>query len=186
MHVPGHSDRGSGAVVVGATVDVIGRRVDWGLCFVVLTARVLSQHTDPCLQLDVREISTEGRSQNAAIMLSKQNPGHRGAAAVVGGWYVVGRRVVDTTFLLLSLVSAPLVIQQLPSSGQNASLSMPSQKSAIRSPTHSPRHFFFCSKWLVLCGCDCFDGPDGYRVGGEGVLRRLGSVEVLATVVGYH
>lgn len=37
-----------------------------------------SQHTDPLLQLAVLGIITEGRSQKAAIMLSKQNPGQRG------------------------------------------------------------------------------------------------------------
>lgn len=143
MQVPGHSERGSGALVVGAiVVVVIGRLVGCGFCLVVLTDLELSQHTEPCLQFDVRDIKTEGRSQNAAIMLSKQNPGHRGAGGGVGGG--VGRRVVATVFLL-SLDSAPLVMQQLPSSGQYASLSMPSQNNAMRSPTHSPRHFFFCS-----------------------------------------
>lgn len=144
MQVPGHSALGSGALVVGAIVVVVTGRglVGCGRCLVELTVRELSQQTEPCLQFEVRESSTDGRSQNAAIMLSKQNPGQRGAGGGVGGG--VGRRVVATEFLL-SLLSAPLVMQQLPSSGQNASLSMPSQNRAMRSPTHSPRHFFFCS-----------------------------------------
>lgn len=181
MHVPGHSARGSGALVVGANVVVVtGRRVGGGLGLFVVTARELSQHTDPCLQLAVREISTEGRSQKAAIIFSRQNPGQRGAGGGVGG--CVGRRVVDTTFLLSLLASAPLVMQQLPSSGQYASLSMPSQNRAIKSPTHSPRHFFFCSG----SGCACLDGPAdgaGYLVVVGAVFSRLDSVVVLVTVV---
>lgn len=80
IHVPGHSDRGSGFSVasVGAGVVVRGR-VGAGRGFGVGTVRVLSQQTDPFLQFDVTGMSTAGRSQNAVIMLSKQNPGHRGA-----------------------------------------------------------------------------------------------------------
>lgn len=70
---------------------------------------VLSQQIEPCLQLLVLWIIIEGRSQNAAIMLSRQNPGQRGAG---GG--VVGRGGVAT----LSLSPVSLSVQQLPSPGQ--------------------------------------------------------------------
>lgn len=39
---------------------------------------MLSQQIEPLLQLDVFGITTDGRSQNAAIILSKQNPGQLG------------------------------------------------------------------------------------------------------------
>lgn len=39
--------------------------------------RELSQQTDPDLQFEVRDIKTDGRSHNGAIMLSRQNPGQR-------------------------------------------------------------------------------------------------------------
>lgn len=58
----------------------IGRRVGAGRGLAVASALVLSQQTDPRLQLAVFEINTDGRSQKAAIMFSKQNPGHLGAA----------------------------------------------------------------------------------------------------------
>ena len=75
---PGHSSRGSGAGVVGGGgVGLVG----CGRGFCVDAIRVLSQHTEPLLQLEVRGIRTEGRSQNAAIMFNKQNPGHLGRGA---------------------------------------------------------------------------------------------------------
>lgn len=77
IHDPGHSSRGSGAPVVVVTGGGVGLRV--GLGFGVVNARVLSQQTVPRLQLAVFDISTDGLSQNAAIILSKQNPGHLGA-----------------------------------------------------------------------------------------------------------
>lgn len=49
-----------------------------GLGFCVVATRVLSQHTEPCLQFVVFDISTEGRSQKAAIIFNKQKPGHLG------------------------------------------------------------------------------------------------------------
>lgn len=80
MHDPGHSSRGSGAAVVVVTGAGVGRRVGAGRGFGVANDRVLSQQTEPRLQLAVFEMSTEGRSQKAAIIFSKQNPGQRGAA----------------------------------------------------------------------------------------------------------
>lgn len=81
MHVPGHSSRGSGGRVVvggrGVVGLVDGGRLGGGLVLMLL-ALVLSQHTEPLLQLEVFGIRTEGRSQKAAIMYSKQNPGHFG------------------------------------------------------------------------------------------------------------
>lgn len=78
MHEPGHSSLGSGAaVVVGACVVVVGGggggRFGGGL---VTGAFVLSQQIDPRLQFAVCGMISDGRSQNAAIMLSIQNPGH--------------------------------------------------------------------------------------------------------------
>lgn len=58
----------------------VGRRVGAGRGLGVASARVLSQQTDPRLQLAVFEINTDGRSQKAAIIFSKQKPGHLGAA----------------------------------------------------------------------------------------------------------
>lgn len=99
MHEPGHSSRGSGGeVVVGGCVVVGGGLLVVGRVFCTL---VLSQHTEPLLQLEVRWMRTEeekklqlncvtrqlqgkvkiipaGFSQNAAIMFNKQKPGHRG------------------------------------------------------------------------------------------------------------
>lgn len=82
MQEPGHSSRGSGTgvVVVVVVVVVTGLR-GGGLGRAVEPARVLSQQTDPLPQLEVRGMITEGRSQKAAIMFSKQNPGHRGGGA---------------------------------------------------------------------------------------------------------
>lgn len=77
MHDPGHSSRGSGAPVVVTTGAAVGLRVGRG--FGVVSARVLSQQTVPRLQFAVFDISTDGLSQNAAIIFNKQNPGHLGA-----------------------------------------------------------------------------------------------------------
>lgn len=49
---------------------------------------------------------------------------------------VVGRGVVETSFSLL----LPAGIQQLPSFGQKASVSMSSQNNANNPLTHSPSH----------------------------------------------
>lgn len=49
-----------------------------GLGFNVVATLVLSQQTDPCLQFVVLDIRIEGRSQKAAIIFNKQNPGHFG------------------------------------------------------------------------------------------------------------
>lgn len=49
--------------------------------------RELSQHTEPLEQVVGPDIKTEGLSQNAAIMLSKQKPGQRGT---LGGAWEVG------------------------------------------------------------------------------------------------
>lgn len=81
MQEPGHSSRGSGIeVVAGAWVvvaTVCGRLVcGRGRC--VDATLELSQHTDPLLQLTVREMRIEGRSQKAVIIFGMQNPGHRG------------------------------------------------------------------------------------------------------------
>lgn len=82
MHEPGHSSRGSGGDVVvgGAVAFVVCGRGFW-----VDAIRLLSQQTEPLLQLDVLGIKTEGLSQNAAIMFSKQNPGHLGRGALIDG-----------------------------------------------------------------------------------------------------
>lgn len=76
MQDPGHSGLGSSVVVVEG---------DWcGLGLAVLViALVLSQHTDPFLQLDVRGIRIEGRSQKAAMMFNKHKPGHLGLVSGV-------------------------------------------------------------------------------------------------------
>lgn len=48
-------------------------------------ARELSQHTEPLAQVVGPDIKTEGLSQNAAIMLSKQKPGQRGTLGACVG-----------------------------------------------------------------------------------------------------
>lgn len=48
-------------------------------------ARELSQQTEPLEQVVGFVNSTEGRSQKAAIMVSKQKPGQRGTAGGAGG-----------------------------------------------------------------------------------------------------
>lgn len=59
-------------------VVVVTGRLGGGRGRVVVDTRELSQHTDPLLQLDVRGMITDGRSQNAAMILSKQKPGQCG------------------------------------------------------------------------------------------------------------
>lgn len=72
IHVPGHSSLGSGGSVVsdgdGVVGLVDGGRLGGGLVLMLLDVLVLSQHTDPLLQVEVLGINTEGLSQNAAIM----------------------------------------------------------------------------------------------------------------------
>lgn len=79
MHDPGHSGRGSAVVVAG--VEVCGLGFGRPDCEAAL---VLSQQTEPLLHVEVWGISTDGRSQNAAMMLSRQYPGHFGPNAAVG------------------------------------------------------------------------------------------------------
>jgi len=155
MHDPGHSGRPSGGAGGVATVVVVGAG-GRGLGFCVAcdgaAALVLSQHTEPCLQVDVYDTSTDGRSQNAAIRLSRQKPGHLGngrpAAVVVAGGCLdddcldgwVGRGGGGGG-CWLDCPSAGAVTQQLLSSpGQYASASTSSQNSANSPLTHSPRH----------------------------------------------
>lgn len=56
---------------------------------------VLSQQTDPLLQFDVCGIRTDGLSQNAAMIFSRQNPGHIGPGSRVTGLGVVVGLGVD-------------------------------------------------------------------------------------------
>lgn len=82
MQVPGHSSRGSGIGVVVVVVEAVvaGRRGGGrGRCVVDILES--SQQTDPLLQFEVLGMITEGRSQNAAIMFKRQNPGQRGGGA---------------------------------------------------------------------------------------------------------
>lgn len=80
--VPGHSSRGSGIGVVVVVVEVVvAGRLGGGRGRVVVEILESSQHTDPLLQFDVLGMITEGRSQNAAIMFSRQKPGQRGGGA---------------------------------------------------------------------------------------------------------
>jgi hypothetical protein len=76
----GRSSGGAGVVVVVVLVVAGGLGLGRGLDGVTPEAapRVLSQHTEPLWQLDVWAIRTDGRSQNAAIMLIRQKPGQRG------------------------------------------------------------------------------------------------------------
>lgn len=77
--MPGQSSLGSGAdVVVGGLGVVVVGRVGAGLGLAVGIVFVLSQQTEPFLQFDDLGINTDGRSQNAAIIFNKQNPGHLG------------------------------------------------------------------------------------------------------------
>lgn len=94
---PGQSGRSSGGagVVVVEVVVAGGLGLGRGLDTVAPEAtpplwwpRVLSQHTEPRWQLDVWAIRTDGRSQNAAMMLIRQKPGQRGSGGCDGvlGW----------------------------------------------------------------------------------------------------
>ena len=95
---PGQSVRpswGAGVVVVVILALVGGLGLGRGLDGVTPDAppllwwpRVLSQHTDPRWQLDVWAMRTDGRSQNAAMMLMRQKPGQRGSC---GCEVVLGR-----------------------------------------------------------------------------------------------
>lgn len=78
MHDPGHSGLGSTVVVVAGGWWGLGR----GLAVDVI-ALVLSQHTEPLLQFEVRGIRTEGLSQKAAMMFKRQRPGHLGRVSCV-------------------------------------------------------------------------------------------------------
>lgn len=76
MHEPGHSGRGSGVVVPSGNSCGFGFRV---------VIRVLSQHIEPFLQLDVCGIRTEGLSQKRAIIFERQKPGQMGPESRVTG-----------------------------------------------------------------------------------------------------
>lgn len=156
IHDPGHSGRpsgGGGGIVVVVVVCAGGR--GFGFCACTADdgpAFVLSQHTEPRLHVDVYDTSTDGRSQNAAIRFSRQNPGHLGnggpaaAVVVVVDGAAVGRDCDDGCldgggFESAAAFSAGAVTQQLLSSpGQYASASTSSQNNANRPLTHSPRH----------------------------------------------
>lgn len=86
IQLPGHSERGSGDGLDVVLVVVMGTGVGGrGLGFIVVETidLLLSQQMLPLSQ-DVCEIKMEGRLQNAAIILRKQTPGHRGAVSVIG------------------------------------------------------------------------------------------------------
>ena len=84
-------------------------------------------------------------------MFNKQNPGHLGSG---GCWKIIKINQIDqysfshyiTGVVILCVVVAtslsPAGIQQLPSLGQNASLSMSSQNRANKPLTHSPSQSF--------------------------------------------
>lgn len=82
IQVPGQSSLKSGDNVVVDNVVVEGfverGRLGGGRVLILFVDRVLSQQTEPLLHVDVLGISTEGLSQKAAIIYSKQNPGHLG------------------------------------------------------------------------------------------------------------
>lgn len=173
MHEPGHSGRpsgGGGGMVVVVVVGAGGRGLGFCACAADGAATlVLSQHTEPRLHVDVYDMSTDGRSQNAAIRLSKQKPGHLGnggpAAVVVAGRDggcldgVAGRGGDgggggDPP-------SAGAVTQQLLSSpGQYASASTSSQNSANSPLTHSPRHCLLPTGGAAAAA-DCADCAAG-------------------------
>lgn len=68
--------------VVVVVVDwVVTGRLGGGRGRVVVDILESSQHTDPLLQFDVFGMMTEGRSQKAAMMFRRQNPGQRGGGA---------------------------------------------------------------------------------------------------------
>lgn len=107
---------------------------------------------------------TEGLSQKAAMMLSRQNPGQRGSGLdvvclVVGAGVVV---VVEEGggFRVGGEPAGGVVMQQESSPGQVASVSISSQNSANRPFTHSPRHLLpttCCGGGLAVaavCGWD--------------------------------
>lgn len=93
MHEPGHSGRpsgGDGGMVVVVVVGAGGRGLGFCVCEADWVATlVLSQHTEPRLHVDVYDTSTDGRSQNAAIKLSRQKPGHLGNGGPVSVVVVV-------------------------------------------------------------------------------------------------
>lgn len=115
---PGQSGRSSGGGGVVVVVVVVG------LGLLVVAALVLSQQTEPRLQFHVCGMSTLGRSQKAAMMLSRQKPGHLGRAGVEAGrWVVVvvvGGGVAGRGRGGGSVAGGPagLVMQQLSSPGQ--------------------------------------------------------------------
>lgn len=205
MHDPGHSGRSSGGAGGVATVVVVGAG-GRGLGFCVAcavdgaAALVLSQHTEPCLHVDVYETSTDGRSQNAAIRLSRQKPGHLGNGRPV---VVDGGGLVDDCLdgwvgrggggggCWPDCPSAGAVTQQLLSSpGQYASASTSSQNSAKSPLTHSPRHCLLptggagadadaevSATAVVVAAVVVVDVDDGGRCG---ALFRLILVEFLS------
>ena len=139
MQEPGHSSLGSGADVVGAGVVVVV--VGGGGLFggsLVTGALVLSQQTDPRLQLAVFGIKIEGRSQNAAIIFNRQKPGHLGNGGGVVGLGVV----VVTSYFSFDPPAGVPVMQQVPSPGQKASESTSSQNNAKNPNTQSPSQAF--------------------------------------------
>ena len=73
--------------------------------------RVLSQQTDPRWQLDVWAMRTDGRSQNAAMMLMRQKPGQRGS----GGCDVVLGRLDSRqpTLIIDYKINHPLRLNKL-------------------------------------------------------------------------
>jgi hypothetical protein len=63
---------------------------------------VLSQHTEPLWQFDVWAIKTDGRSQNAAIILMRQKPGQRGS----GGCDVVLGRLEEIKNIVIMRIAS--------------------------------------------------------------------------------
>lgn len=58
--------------------EAVGEGVGGGSLGLTTPDRELSQHTDPLAHVVGVETSTEGRSQKAAMMFSRQKPGQRG------------------------------------------------------------------------------------------------------------
>lgn len=169
-------------------------------------AFVLSQHTEPRLHVEVLGTTTDGRSQNAAIRLSRQKPGHLGnggPAALDGAVEVgLGDDGLDAVAGLFwdgggggggcPPPSAGAVTQQLLSSpGQYASESTSSQNNANSPLTHSPRHgllptggagaavvVLVIGLAVVAVGPDVDDGDGGGRCG---ALFKLILVEFLSS-----
>jgi len=75
---------------------------------------VLSQQTEPFAQLAVFWMTTEGLSQNAAMILSKQKPGHLGTTPLVT-WVVVVDCVTGSGAFSIGFEGTGFVIQQLSS-----------------------------------------------------------------------